>query len=273
MTTRVPIVAAINDLSGVGRCSLAVTLPILSAMGVQACPAPTAVLSAHTGFSGIVSLDMTDFLDQTLKSWAGMALSFDCVYTGYLGAPRQAQSILLFMENRDALFVVDPVMGDEGRLYSGIDADMPRAMRALCERADVITPNLTEYSLLTGETYTARERTRAELTAMLRRLPARAAVITSVPFEGGLANAYRRADGVTGVIPFSHIGRHFPGTGDMFASVLTGALATGDALETAVTRAATYVLHTIRVSLSSMTDPNFGAQLERTIPLLAKGEI
>ncbi len=266
--SRVKTVAAVNDLSGVGRCSLTVAIPVISAMGAQVCPAPTAILSAHTGFKGIVATDMTEFLGRTLAAWTDMGMLFDCVYTGYLGSPRQAELILSFLNaQKQALKIVDPVMGDEGRLYSGVDASMAEAMRALCRAADVVTPNMTEFSVLAGEDYSMRPRTRSEIDEMLKRLPSRAAVVTSVPYAGGLANAYRDFSGETGVIPFEAVDGHYPGTGDLFASVLTGALVAGDAIKSAVARAADFVSRAMALSRGA-GDPNHGVQLEAALPYL-----
>lgn len=264
----VKTVAAVNDLSGVGRCSLTVAMPVISAMGAQVCPAPTAILSAHTGFPRIVATDMTEFLSRMLAAWTDMGMRFDCVYTGYLGSPRQAELILgFFGAQSQALKIVDPVMGDGGKLYSGVDASMAEAMRALCRAADVVTPNMTEFSALTGEEYSLRPRTRGEIGEMLKKLPSRAAVVTSVPLAGGLANAYRDFSGETGVIPFETIDGHYPGTGDLFASVLTGALVTGDSLRGAVARAADFVSRAMALSRGA-GDPNHGVQLEAALPYL-----
>lgn len=268
MNQPIKTVAAVNDLSGVGRCSLTVALPVISAMGAQVCPAPTAVLSAHTGFKEVVSMDMTEFLGKTLAAWTRMGMRFDCVYTGYLGSPKQAELILDFLRDQNqALKIVDPVMGDEGKLYSGVDASMADAMRALCRAADVVTPNITEFSCLAGEDFSMHARTRAQIDKMLTKLPARAAVLTSVPFEGGLANAYRTFDGETGIVPFEAIDGHYPGTGDLFASVLTGALVTGASLGDAVARAATFVSQAMTLSHGA-GDPNHGVHLEAALPLL-----
>ena len=120
----VPTVAAVHDLSGVGRCALTVAIPVISAMGLQVCPAPTACLSAHTGFAGshrLETVDLSDYLARQLSAWNQMGLKFDCVYTGYLGSPRQAAVIGAFLEEQNqAVKLVDPVMGDDGRLYSGL---------------------------------------------------------------------------------------------------------------------------------------------------------
>ena len=144
-------VAALHDLSGVGRCALTVVIPVISAMGAQVIPAPTAVLSAHTAFSDFASVDLTDYLEQCLDKWCEMGLSFDCIYTGYMASVRQEEIARRFMARQPgARRVVDPVLGDDGRMYRALPREMPEAMRRLCAGADVITPNLTEAALLTG---------------------------------------------------------------------------------------------------------------------------
>ena len=203
-------VAAIHDLSGVGRCALTVVLPVLSAMGAQACPVPTAVLSAHTAFSGIAVHDLTDFLPAYLAHWQALGLRFDAVYAGYLASPRQAEIVADFLDAQArALKVLDPVMGDDGALYSGMPSSMPEKWRALCARADVVTPNMTEYALLTGEDYSLAPRTAAQAARMLDALldmGAQSAVITSVPLKTGPANIYmRKGDKEAGVCPFERL--------------------------------------------------------------------
>ena len=161
-------VPAIHDLSGVGRCALTVVMPVISVMGAQVCPVPTAVLSAHTAFSGIAAHDLTGFLPAYLAHWRALGLRFDAVYAGYLAGPEQAAIVEDFLNGqRDALKVLDPVMGDDGRLYTGMPEDMPAKWRGLCARADVVTPNMTEYALLTGEAYSLEPRTMAQAKKML----------------------------------------------------------------------------------------------------------
>lgn len=274
MNRPVPTVAAIHDISGVGRCALTVAMPIISAMGAQVCPAVTAVLSAHTGFPDVEMQDLTEFLGRTFAAWARMGLKFDTVYTGYLGSPKQARLIARFMDDqKGALKIVDPVMGDDGKLYPGITGEMADEMRALCEIADIITPNMTEYAALTGEEYSNAPRTEDEIRGMLNKLKSRSAVITSVPVAGGLVNACRLPDGQVCIIPFESVSCHYPGTGDIFASVLTGAMTRGERLDSAVHRAAEYVRRTIEVSKDIRMDVNFGVQLEATLPILMGGEI
>jgi len=277
MNNPVRTVAAVHDLSGVGRCALTVAIPVISAMGAQVCPAITAALSAHTGFTDkhhIETIDLTDFLGRMLDAWNGMGLKFDAIYTGYLGSPRQAEMISAFMDSQpDALKLVDPVMGDDGKLYSGIGPDMVQAMRELCRKAQVMTPNMTEYAHLTGEEYSLHQRSFDDIRRMLDKCEAKCAIITSVPHNGTLVNACRDEKGNVQAIPFRTMKRHYPGTGDLFASVLCGALVGGDPLAQAVGRAAEYVARTIEVSMDIDIDGNFGVQLERTLPLLMGRDI
>lgn len=274
MQKPVRTVAAVHDISGIGRCALTVAIPVISAMGAQVCPAPTACLSAHTGFAAtrrIETIDLTDFLGRMLDAWLETGESFDCIYTGYLGSPAQAEIIARFMDAQpQALKLVDPVMGDDGALYSGITSEMARAMQAICRRATLITPNMTEYACLTGEKYSMHERSPAEIERMLDRLDSESAVITSVPCDGGLVNACRDRTGKKSIMAFRRMSRHYPGTGDLFASVVCGSLMQGDALERAVLRAADYVSRTIELSMDIDLDGNYGVQLEKTLPLLMR---
>ena len=270
-------VAAIHDLSGVGRCALTVVAPVLSVLGAQVCPVPTAVLSAHTAFSGIAVRDLTDFLPAYLAHWRALGLRFDAVYAGYLGSPRQVEIVSDFLKEQEAAIkVLDPVMGDDGRLYSGMAEEMPKKWRALCAYADVVTPNMTEYALLTGEAYSLAPRTRAQAEGMLKKLldmGAKSAVITSLPLDGGLANAYmRREDGQMGVCAFERLDAHYPGTGDLFASVLTGALLRGEALEGAVRRATAFTRLCVQHSMAFATPVNYGVDLEPLLPRLWDGD-
>ena len=266
-------VAAIHDLSGVGRCALTVVTPVLSVLGAQVCPVPTAVLSAHTAFSGIAVRDLTDFLPAYLAHWRALGLRFDAVYAGYLGSPRQVEIVSDFLKEQEAAIkVLDPVMGDDGRLYSGMAEEMPKKWRALCAHADVVTPNMTEYALLTGEAYSLAPRTRAQAEGMLQTLldmGANSAVITSLPLEGGLANVYmRRGDRQMGLCAFERLDAHYPGTGDLFASVLTGALLRGEGLDGATRRATDFTRRCVERSLGIPRPVNYGVDLEPLLPLL-----
>ena len=149
-------IATVQDLSCVGKCSLSIALPVLSAMGVECCVMPTAVLSAHTAFDGFVSRDLTDLLAPVSAHWQQLGLTFDALYTGYLASPAQVDFVEAFFDRfggEHTLRFVDPVMADQGRLYAGFDDGFPEKMRRLCARADIITPNITEACLLTGTLY------------------------------------------------------------------------------------------------------------------------
>ena len=160
-----PRVAAIHDLSGFGRCSLTVAIPVLSAMGVQCCPLPTAVLSTHTGgFEGYTFRDLTEEMAAAAAHWKALDLRFDAVYSGFLGSERQIGLVRQFLRDfrrPGTLAVVDPVMGDFGRVYETYTPAMCRRMADLTAEADVITPNLTEAALLLGVPYESLPRDEA----------------------------------------------------------------------------------------------------------------
>jgi len=283
-------VAALHDLSGLGRCSLTVIIPVISAMGVQVVPAPTAVLSAHTAFPDFVSQDLTDFLEQTLDKWCEMGMEFDCIYSGYLATVRQEELTRRFMERQpSALRIVDPVMGDDGRMYRALPSDMPEAMRRLCRCADMITPNLTEASLLTGTPClvcgdgqsalgTASGITRScavselrDLLCRLLELGPRTALITGVPLEDRHVNAWMSSDGVLHTLAYEPVPAGYPGTGDLFTSVIAGALTRGTRLPDAVSLATTYVRDVILHTSACGTAPLYGVQLESTLGSLCQG--
>ena len=155
---KVKKIAAVHDLSGMGRVSLTVVIPILSSMGFQVCPLPTAVLSNHTQYPGFSFLDLTDEMPKIIAQWKKLEVQFDAIYTGYLGSPKQIQIVSDFIKDfrqPDSLIVADPVLGDNGRLYTNFDMEMVKEMRHLITKADVITPNLTELFYLLDEPYKA----------------------------------------------------------------------------------------------------------------------
>lgn len=259
-------VAAVHDLSGIGRCALTVVIPVLSAMGIQVCPVPTAVLSAHTGFHDIEVTDLSEYIGRQLDAWNRMGLRFDGIYTGYLSSPAQADLIRRFACSQPAaLTVIDPVMGDDGVLYRGISEETVSSMRSLCSCADVITPNLTEYCALTGRSYADSDRSRAEIREMLLSSKAKQIVITSVLCEGKRVNACRDKNGEISILPYRAFPVHYPGTGDLFASVLTGYLLRGNDLARSVGKAAEHVSYTVEISMGVKQDLNYGVQLEASL--------
>lgn len=249
----IPMVAAINDLSGFGRCSLTVSLPVISAMGLQVCPLPTAILSNHTGYESCFFDDYTKKMEPFIQEWEKRGLQFAAIYTGFLGSAAQAEVILAFIERfcrEDTMLLVDPVMADHGKLYSTCDEKLCNQMARLAEKATVITPNLTEACILCGEDYDALisnqddawrlERVRT-LTDELMQKGAGKVVITGIPLSGSRIGNFCSDKNQKHLIDVCALPENYAGTGDLFASVLCGALTGGVPLEKAVRLAADFV--------------------------------
>ena len=247
---RTPRVAAIHDMSGFGRCSLTVAIPVLSAMGLQCCPLPTAFLSTHTGgFEGFSFLDMTDEMPKAAEHWKTLDLDFQCVYSGFLGSERQIRIVSDFIRDfkrSDTVVVVDPVMGDHGQVYQTYTPAMCDGMVHLAEQADVIVPNLTEAALLLGIGYEELPGGEAGCREIVERLSLngqRSVVLTGASTAPELTGAmcFDAAAGRTEIVQVQRIPREFYGAGDVFASVLAGALVKGHALAEATRQAVDFV--------------------------------
>jgi len=278
MNHRPARVAAIHDLSGFGRCSLSVILPTLSTMGVQVCPIPTAVLSSHTGGLGEVEFrDLTSFIPAALEHYKRLDLDFECIYSGFLGSEEQIDHCKhFFAAYPDALAVVDPVMGDHGKAYRTYTEAMRNRLGELVQVADVITPNLTEACMLLKEPYIneALSRTQAKsLLAKLSELGPNYVIITGVHLQTGeMANiGYDKANNSYWVVPCDYVPVSYPGTGDLFASVLTGAFLTGDSLPIAMGRATYFVERCIKTTFSYSSDTRYGVMLEKELSVLTNG--
>lgn len=238
-------VAAINDFSGFGRCSLTVALPILSAMKVQCCPVPTAIFTNHTGFPSYAWTDCTDHLDDYVEQWKRLNLRFSAISTGFLGSSRQIDFVFRFIEaflTPDTLVLVDPVMGDYGRLYSTYDDELAKSMRAFLNVADVLTPNLTEACVLADRPY-ASDMTDAELEDLCGALAvhAKRIVISGIARGDDLVNYVYEKGRASQVFSAKRIGADRSGTGDVFVSVLLGSLLNGASFMESVRRAALFV--------------------------------
>ncbi|MCI9120873.1 MAG: pyridoxamine kinase [Oscillibacter sp.] len=247
-----PRAAAIHDLSGFGRCSLTVVIPILSAMGVQCCPLPTAFLSTHTGgFQGFTFLDMTEELPRAARHWESLGLHFQAIYSGFLGSERQIDLVADFIRTfrrEDTLVVVDPVMGDDGRAYQTYTPAMCAGMARLAALADVITPNLTEAAFLLGQEYVplpAGEED-AALRKMVQALSLdgkRSVALTGASLAPGKTGAmcFDARTGDIHPVQTDFIVHPLHGTGDVFASVLTGAMLQGKNLADAAQQAVDFI--------------------------------
>lgn len=245
-----PRVAAIHDLSGFGRCSLTVAIPILSAMGVQCCPLPTAFLSTHTGgFQNFTFLDLTEEMPKAAAHWKSLDLHFNAVYSGFLGSGQQINIVEDFIcdfRGPETVVVVDPVMGDHGQVYQTYTPAMCAGMAHLAEAADVITPNLTEAALLLGLPYEELDTSADGCREIAERLSlnGRRSVVltgTSVAKCRTGAMCFDAHTGRTEAVQTQRIPREFHGTGDVFASVLTGALVRGASLSDATAQAVEFV--------------------------------
>jgi pyridoxine kinase len=269
-------VAAIHDLSGYGRASLTVVIPILSHMGYQVCPLPTAVLSAHSEYPGFRSLDLTGFMSDAIEHWRALGLEFDAIYSGYLASGRQMEIVEGFFEEFKTgrnFIVVDPVMGDHGALYPGMTAGMVEGARRLCARAGVITPNLTEAAFLLG--YDPRQavspREAVEWCKELSATGPEQVIITSAPHENArnvATLAYNRTDGRAWRVACDRVQASYPGTGDAFASVITGCMLNGESLPEAVDRAVHFINMGIKATFGHPHRPLDGMNQERVLHCL-----
>ncbi len=267
-------VAAIHDLSGFGRASLTVVMPILSTMGIQVCPLPTAVLSTHSKFPDYHFVDLTEHMPGIIRHWKDLGLKFDAIYSGFLGSHRQIAIVSDFIEyfrHDDLLVVVDPVLGDNGALYGPLAPDMIAEMRALIKTADVITPNLTEAALLLDRPYNPRV-TVSEMKdwiGILAQQGPKIVIVTSVPEleqpRKTSVIAYNRNDDRFWKVVCEYLPANYPGTGDAFASVVVGSLLQGDSLPIALDRAVQFISLGVRATFGYSYDANEGILLERVL--------
>ena len=265
-----PRVAAIHDLSCFGRCSLTIALPVLSAMGCQCCPLPTALLSAHTGFTGGSFLDLTEEMQRIADHWARIDIHFDGIYSGFLGSAAQIGTVRQFIGRfrGTGLVVIDPVLGDHGQAYRTCTPELCNGMRRLAESADIITPNLTEASLLLEQPYeTIQAIYPAEIVRRLSLEGRRSVVLTGYSTGDGQTGAlcFDRADGSIQAVQVQRVPRDFSGTGDLFTSVLTGAMVKGVPLIQAARTAADFVQSCAARTLAAGNTDGEGVDFE---PLL-----
>lgn len=242
-------IALINDVTGFGRCSVAVELPIISALKIQVCPLPTALLSVHTGFKNYFMDDFTDRMESYIDSWKKNNLTFDAVATGFLGSAAQIEIVRRFIKNFPAVVIIDPVMGDHGKIYASYTREMCRRMRDLLEFADIITPNLTEACELLGVPYPeGGVVSDSELAIMAANIAAKTrggrVIITGVTLEfddgSNIAN-FIFDRGQVDIVTSKRLGGDRSGTGDVFFAVAAASLLNGETLTDATRKAANFV--------------------------------
>lgn len=278
-------IAVINDLSGLGKCSLTAAIPVLSVMGVQACPLPTAILSNQTGYESYYYDDYTKHMDAYTDEWSKRGLTLDGIYTGFLGSELQAEKILRFIDvfqKPDTLLLVDPVMGDSGHTYDIYTETFSTQMKRLVQRADVITPNLTELCILTDTDYsslTARSgapdylETIAALGQKLLAQGIKTVIITGILYqsptdrEKRYYNLVLEENAVTPISSAIH-GGSYSGTGDLLASVVCAGMVRGDSALESVRRAVHFLETALAETANEQIPKNDGINFEPYLQLL-----
>lgn len=273
--------AVINDISGFGKCSLAAAIPVISVQGVQACPLTTAVLSNQTGYPEYFCRDMTDDIPEIISQWRKLGVSFDAILTGFFSDVRQVEHIAQFckiFKNDGNLLIVDPVMADNGSIYSAYSEELCGAVISLASQADIITPNLTEFSVLTGcdfsefidNAYTEKllDLINGKAKELMRRTRISCVIVTSVPaFEGKVSNCIITGDGFSTVSAEAFSGS-FSGTGDLFASAVCGGILKGESIYDAVEKASLFIEASLKATVAEGTRPEDGICFEPFLKLL-----
>ena len=267
-------ILVVQDISCVGQCSLTVALPILSACGMETAILPSAVLSTHTaaGFGGFTFRDLTDDIPAILDHWQKQGITFDALYTGYLGSTRQVKMVERIMDTLitpGGVKIVDPAMADNGKLYVGFDDEYVAAMRRLCARADIILPNITEAAMMTGRSYseTHSEAYISDLLSGLAEMGDAAVVLTGVSYEPDVIGALSVKGGDAHYYGRHRIPKMFHGTGDVYASAFTGAYLRGHSLDSAAAVAVDFTLAAIENTVTA-PDHWYGVRFEPVLPIL-----
>ena len=268
-------ILTIQDISCVGKCSLTVALPIISAMGVETAIIPTAVLSTHTMFQNFTFKDLTDQILPICNHWQNEKIGFDGIYTGYLGSFEQIDIMAqLFrqLKTEENVILVDPVMADNGKLYPAFDEAFAAQMAKLCGEADIIVPNITEACFMTGMPYkeTYDEAYIRELLQKLSKLGAKVSILTGVSFEPDKTGVmgYETATGEYAYYCHEKLSRNYHGTGDIFSSTCVGAMMGGKPWQEAVKVAADYTAECIRLTMEDPEGRDYGVNFEQAIPYL-----
>lgn len=263
-------ILTIQDISCVGQCSMTVAMPILSACGHETCILPTAILSTHTGGFGkpeVVHLD--NVIDGMWRHWKAQDIRFDAILVGYLGSSAAVETAAVILEELlapDGISIVDPAMADHGKRYSGLNEAYARAMEALCRRADIILPNVTEACLFAGQPY-REPRTEGEIRSLLEAVGHPCVVLTGAAVREGETGAAVYREGKLHLSSHRKIDRSFHGTGDMFAAAFTGALLQGKKMEEAAGIAGEFVCRAIE-STCQVPAHWYGVKFETALPYL-----
>ena len=268
-------IVTIQDISCVGKCSLTVALPIISAMGIETAVIPTAVLSTHTAFKNFTYRDLTGDLPKIAKHWKQEKFNFDGIYTGYLGSIEQIDILKEFLKQfktPDNFIFIDPVMADNGKLYAGFDANFVKEMKKLCKMADIIVPNLTEASYMLEKEYKEiySEQEIKDILIELSNLGPKYVVLTGVSFKDNKLGvmSYNKETNEFFTYFKEKIPAKYHGTGDIFASTLVGAITNNNTLEEGLKIAVDYVWETINDTYKTNKKDAYGVNFETKIPYL-----
>ena len=266
-------IAVINDFSGFGRCSLTVSIPIISAMKIQCCAVPTAILSNHTGYDDYFFDDYTDKMQAYYMKWEKLGLKFDGIYTGFLGSEKQAKIVEDFIErfsDQSTVVTVDPVMGDNGKTYATIDSKLCRKVKNLIPVADIITPNLTEACILTDSEYHKGDFDIREIEAIawkLKYLGAGNIVITGIEKNNNICN-FILTDNKSKLLEYPVTGGSHAGTGDVFASIISADAVNRVDFEESVKKSAEFVSKCVELSDKMQIPVQDGVCFEEILDLL-----
>ncbi len=271
-------IATIQDISCIGKCSLTVALPVISACGIETAVIPTAVLSAHTAFNDFTFCDLTAEIEPVISHWEKENIKFDAIYTGYLGSFRQLELMNVFFDEfktDNNIIFIDPVMGDHGKLYPGFTQEFADSMAKLCSRADVIVPNLTEACFMLHEEYIEYGYDEDYIRSILKRLAASGAkntVLTGVSFDDkklGIMAYNKEKDEFISYFT-DKVNARFHGTGDVFSSSCVGALIQGQPLEKALQTATDFTVESIKATLNDNNRNWYGVNFEEALPILTE---
>ena len=269
-------IVTIQDISCVGKCSLTVALPVISACAVEAAVIPTAVLPTHTAFKNFTFHDLTSQIAPVAKHWKAQNIGFDAIYTGYLGSFEQLNLLSAFFDDFKTdsnIIFVDPVMADNGKLYPGFTQEFADSMAKLCAKADIIVPNLSEACFMLHREYIESgysEEYIKDILISLTKLGAKTAVLTGVSFAENRLGVMAYDSVKNEFISYytERINVSFHGTGDIFASACVGALMRGLSLEGALKTAANYTVAAIKATVKNENHNWYGVDFESEIPLL-----
>ncbi|MEG0856533.1 MAG: pyridoxamine kinase [Terrisporobacter sp.] len=259
-------VAAINDLSGIGKCSLTVAIPILSALKVQCCPFPTAILSSQTGFSEYTFLDLTDEMKKYSTVWKNLSLKIDTIFSGFLGSIDQIDVVSSFIkENPNSMVIVDPVLGDDGSMYPIFNEKTCVKMKELVKLSSLITPNLTEACLLTNKKYDTNfsNENLINIAKTLCDLGPKKVVITGIIRDDIIYNlSYDKEKNTHSFYGLKYDKRSYSGTGDIFVSIVCGLITNNYDLDFAVKTASDFIYKAVAFTTQYESDRNQGVMFE-----------